>query len=427
MIELAPAEPRERIEAIDTIRGFALLGILLLNILAFGLPFRAYTNPTVDGAVEGVDFGVFFTIELLFEGSMRALFSMLFGVGIAMFAASGKGGAFHYRRQLLLFAFGLVDGFLLLWTGDILTIYAMAGMVLYFCRNWRARSLLTAAGCMFAYLIVLYTATFATVNFMPDQAAAAAARIAAAEAPSPQDQAVVDAWGQVDVQLQPPTYLLEREARKFQGTYAEAFVANAQELRGLLVYGLPVLFIWDAMACMLLGMALYRTGVLTGQRSVRFYTVTAILALAIGVATNAFELAMKIGSGYAPQWVTGGTVITYDIGRVAMAIGFLSLTMIAYRRGWLARLRHGLAAVGRMALSNYILQSVFGFLIFRDLGLGLWNDLDRHELYYVVAGQWFVMIAFSLWWLDRYRFGPLEWLWRSLTYGRRQPMALRPA
>ena len=426
MTELAPADPRERIEAIDTIRGFALLGILLLNILAFGLPFRAYTNPTVDGAVDGVDFGVFFTIELLFEGSMRALFSMLFGVGIAMFAASGKGAAFHYRRQLLLFAFGLVDGFLLLWTGDILTVYAMAGMVLYFCRNWRARSLLIAAGCMFAYLVVLYTVSFATYNFMPDQAAAAEARIAA-DAPSPRDQAVVDAWSQVEVQLTPPAYLLEREATKFQGTYAEAFVANAQELRELMVYGLPVLFIWDAMACMLLGMALYRTGVLTGQRSVRFYTVTTILAFAIGLAINAFELAMKIGSGYAPQWVSGGTVITYDVGRVAMAVGFLSITMVAYRRGWLTRLRQGLAAVGRMALTNYILQSVFGFLIFRELGLGLWNDLDRHELYYVVAGQWFVMIAFSLWWLDRYRFGPLEWLWRSLTYGKRQPMAPQPA
>ena len=423
MTELAPAEPRQRIEAIDTIRGFALLGILLLNILAFGLPFRAYTNPTVDGAVEGIDFGVFFTIELLFEGSMRALFSMLFGVGVAMFATSGKGAAIHYRRQLLLFAFGLVDGFLLLWTGDILTVYALAGMVLYLCRNWRARSLTIVAGCMFAYLAVFYAASFAMYNYMPDQAAAAEARIEAAEAPSPQDQAVVDAWSQVEVQLDPPVHLLEREARKFKGTYAEAFVANAQELRELLAWGLPVLFIWDAMACMLLGMVLYRTGVLTGQRSVRFYTITAILGFAIGLATNAFELAMKIGSGYAPQWVAGGTVITYDIGRVAMALAFLSVVMIAYRQGWFARLRQGLAAVGRMALTNYILQSVFGFLIFRELGLGLWNDLDRHELYYVVAGQWVVMIVFSLWWLDRYRFGPLEWLWRSLTYGRRQPMA----
>ena len=237
MTELAPAEPRQRIEAIDTIRGFALLGILLLNILAFGLPFRAYTNPTVDGAVDGIDFGVFFTIELLFEGSMRALFSMLFGVGIAMFATSGKGAAIHYRRQLLLFAFGLVDAFVLLWTGDILTVYALAGMILYLCRNWRARSLTIAAGCMFAYLAVFYAASFAMYNYMPDQAAAAEARIAAAEAPSPQDQALVDAWSEIDVQLDPPNALLEREARKFRGTYAEAFVANAQELRELLVWG----------------------------------------------------------------------------------------------------------------------------------------------------------------------------------------------
>ena len=79
-----------------------------------------------------------------------------------------------------------------------------------------------------------------------------------------------------------------------------------------------------------------------------------------------------------------------------------------------------------MALSNYILQSIFGLVIFHDMGFGLWNDLDRHQLYYVVFGQWAVMIAFSVWWLGRFRFGPLEWVWRTLTYGQRQPMALQP-
>jgi len=419
----APADPRERIEAIDTIRGFALLGILLLNILAFGLPFAAYTDPKVDGAVSGIDFGVYFTIELLFEGSMRALFSMLFGVGIAMLATSGKGAAIHYRRQLLLLGFGLVDAFLLLWTGDILYVYALAGMVLYLCRNWRPKGLFIAAGCVFAYLAFFYTAYFATLSIIPGQAAAAEARIAAGEQALPGDEALIAAASQVEGEWNPPASLLAREALKFEGSYAEAFVANAQELRELLLVGLPILFIWDALACMLLGMALYKTGVLTGRRSRRFYVVAAIVGLGVGLAVNGFELAMRISSGYALQWVAGASTPSYDLGRVAMAIGFLSLVMLAYQFGWHARLRTGLAAVGRMALTNYILQSVFGFLIFREIGLGLWNELDRHELYYVVLGQWVVMIAFSVWWLGRYRFGPLEWLWRSLTYGRRQPLS----
>ena len=116
---------------------------------------------------------------------------------------------------------------------------------------------------------------------------------------------------------------------------------------------------------------------------------------------------------------------TNDIGRVSMALGYAALVMIVCSRGWLARVRYGLAAAGRMALSNYILQSIFGLVLFHEFGLGLWNDLARSALYVIVFAQWAVMIEFSIWWLRRYRFGPLEWLWRSLTYGRFQPMAVR--
>ena len=173
---------------------------------------------------------------------------------------------------------------------------------------------------------------------------------------------------------------------------------------------------------MLLGMALFKNGFLTGQRSQRRYLVTATLAFSVGLAVNGFELAMKIGSGYSLQW-SYGPVFSYDLGRVAMGLGFVSLIMLANARGYFATLRRALAAVGRMALTNYILQSVFGLILFRDFGFGLWNELDRHELYCIVLGEWAVMVAFSVWWLRRYRFGPLEWLWRSLTYSRPQRMA----
>ena len=134
---------------------------------------------------------------------------------------------------------------------------------------------------------------------------------------------------------------------------------------------------------------------------------------------------MKVTSGFDLKWVSGASVPTNDLGRVSMGLGYASLVMIICARGWLGRVRYGLAAAGRMALSNYILQSIFGLLLFHDIGLGLWNELARSELYVIVLAQWAVMIEFSIWWLRRYRFGPLEWLWRSLTYGRFQPMAVR--
>ena len=161
---------------------------------------------------------------------------------------------------------------------------------------------------------------------------------------------------------------------------------------------------------------------LEGRRSLRFYALLATAGFIIGLAVNSFELSMKIGSGYAMRWVSGASMFTSDIGRVSMALGFASLALIACQRGWFSKLRRGLAAVGRMALTNYILQSVFGPVIFHDFGFGLWNALARHPLYFLVAGEWIVSISFSVWWLHRYRFGPLEWLWRSLTYGHAQPM-----
>ncbi len=426
MSDLAPATPTERIEAIDTIRGVALLGILIINILAFGLPFRAVFDPTVDGSTTGADFAAYFAMGFVFEGAMRALFSMLFGAGIAMVAASGKGAAIHYRRQLLLLGFGVIDAFVLLWMGDILVPYALAGMVLYFARDWQPQRLFVAAGVVFAYLAIVYGTFFVMLTVLPDQAEAVQVRLDAGEPVSVDERAMLDDWRALEVNVEPTPSLLERERLRFQGTYWQSVVANAGEVIGLYVFALPYFVIWDAIGCMLLGMALYKVGFLTGQRSQRFYVVTAGLGFGIGLAVNGFEMAMKIATDYAYEWVSGASVPTNDLGRVCMALGFVSAVMVANARGYLGKLRRGLAAVGRMALSNYILQSIFGIVIFHDMGFGLWGDLDRHQLYYVVFGQWAVMIAFSVWWLDRYRFGPLEWLWRTLTYGRQQPMALRP-
>ena len=422
----APVAPNERIEGLDVIRGFALLGILLLNILAFGLPFRAYVDPSVDGSVTGVDFGVFFAVDLLFEGAMRALFSMLFGAGIALLAAGGRGTnpGIYYRRQFLLLGIGLLDTLVLLWTGDILVCYALAGMALYACRNWRPRNLFIAATVVFVYLAAFYVLVFVMLSTMPEDAEAIEERIASGVEVSADELALVKDWAEIEASFDPPEHILAREALKFEGSYPEAFAANAQEVSEIYVTALPLLMFWDAAACMLLGMALFKTGMLQGRRSVRFYAFLATAGFIIGFAVNSFELSMKISSGYAMRWVSGASMFTNDIGRVSMALGFASLALIACQREWFSRLRRGLAAVGRMALTNYILQSVFGLVIFHDFGFGLWNELARHQLYFIVAGEWIVSISFSVWWLHRYRFGPLEWLWRSLTYRHVQPMRL---
>ena len=408
-----PTAASMRIEAIDVVRGFALLGILLLNILAFALPSRAYFDPTVDGATAGLDFGIFVTVELFAEGVMRALFSMLFGAGVVLLAVGerARSAGVYYRRQLLLLAIGLADALLLLWAGDILIIYALAGMVLYFLRNWSPAALLATAGLVFAYLLTMYGGLFLLL-WLPQVS---------------DDPALLAASQDVRASFEPNAAAVALERLKFEGSYAEAFVANAAGLLAFYIPGVALVLFWDALACMLLGMALFKSGILQGRRSVRFYTLLAIWGFGIGLAVNAFEVVMKATSDYDLKWVTGGTVPTNDIGRVAMALGFMALVIIVCLKGPLARIRFGLAAAGRMALSNYILQSVFGLVLFHGFTLALWNDLARHQLYLIVFAQWAVMIALSVWWLGRYRFGPLEWLWRSLTYGKMQSMRLNAA
>ncbi|MYJ74700.1 MAG: hypothetical protein F4089_06175, partial [Gammaproteobacteria bacterium] len=318
MTDPAPAAPTERIEAIDTIRGVALLGILIINILAFGLPFRAVFDPTVDGSTTGIDFAAYFTMGFVFEGAMRALFSMLFGTGIAMLAASGKGAGVHYRRQLLLLGFGLIDAFVLLWAGDILVPYALAGMVLYFARNWRPRTLFVAAGIVFVYLVLCYGSFYAMLTIVPEQANAVQVRLDAGETVSVEDRAVLEGWRELEVNVEPTPDLLERERLKFQGTYWQSLGANAAEVIGLYVFALPYFIIWDAIACMLLGMALYKVGFLTGQCSQRLYVTTAIVGFGVGLTVNGFEMAMKIATDYAYEWVSGASVPTNDLGRVCM-------------------------------------------------------------------------------------------------------------
>lgn len=424
MTKQVPVPPSARIRCIDGLRGLALLGILPMNILVFGLPLQSYTSPVADGAVAGADLAAYVAGELLVEGAMRALFSMLFGAGIAMLATGdrAKGAAIYYRRQILLLCVGLVDVLVLLWIGDVLIPYALVGMILYPCRNWRPKALFVAAGLTFASLGLLHGAMFAVLTIVPERAKAVEERIAAGEEVSAGEQSLLDVWSEVEAELVPTDEIDEQEARRFRGSYSESFAANAAMFRDL--WPLVLYILWDSSACMLLGLALFKTGVLRGDRSQRFYTVLAVVGVATGLAVNGYEVAMKVGTDYSIQW-TSGFAPTYDLGRVSWALGIAAITVIAFRRGWLARVGDGLVAVGRMALTNYILQSALALVIFHDLGLGLWNDLARHQLYMVVLAQWFVHVAVSTWWLRRFRFGPLEWLWRSLTYGRIE-MATRP-
>lgn len=423
----APLARRDRIVSLDVLRGTALLGILLLNIIVFAQPGAAIFDPRIDGADEGVDLAVFMGVEILFEGAFRAIFSMLFGAGLLVFVmkpdlAPGLARGLYYRRTLLLIGFGLVNAYLFVWWGDILYYYGVAGLLLYFFRNLSPRGLAAAGGAALLFLLLIHTAAHIGDRQMRALVEPVKALPAGAELTAEQRE-IMEEWRAYRESQYATPEALERELRARRSGYVENFRHTASvnvvnQTAGLALFGL-----WDALAMMLLGMALMKWRVLDASRSMRFYLGMAAAGLGVGLPLNAWETFTYVDSGFQGHWVTIARP-TYDIGRLALALGYIGLVMALCKTGLLARLRAALADAGRMALTNYLAQSVICNFIFMGFGLGLFGMLARHQLYYVVLGVWLFQLAASSLWMRRFRFGPAEWLWRSLTYMKRQPMRL---
>ena len=416
----APTRAAERIEALDVLRGFALLGILLLNILGMGMHSAAYFYPGMGATGQpavALDFLVFGTTDLFFEGAMRALFSMLFGAGIVLFTTGlrAKSGALHYRRTFWLLAFGLLDAYLLLWNGDILVVYALAGFLLYPARNASPRRLFIAAGVLLALIAALHTISYAGIS----GARAIHERIEAGETVSEQDREFATAWTDFRADNVPEQAAIAEELKARSDSYASAFAWNAPKFTEILLFVVPLFLLWDAVAMMLIGMALYKLGVLSAQRSKGFYRRLALAGFGLGLAVNLTEAWRAYQANYDVLAVFGYLQPSYDLGRLGLALGYLALVMLICKANWWPALRARLAAVGRLALTNYLMHSLIALILFTGAGFGLIGQVERPALYPIVFAIWALQLWFSPWWLARRRFGPVEWLWRTLTYGRR--------
>jgi uncharacterized protein len=390
-----------------------VLGILLMNVVSFGLPPAAYMNPHAFGHRGTLDDAVWAVMFVAVDGKMRGLFSLLFGASLLLVVeraeAKGENAAgVHYARMAWLLLFGMAH-LLLVWPGDILQHYALVGMAAYLFRRQSPAQQVSLG-------IVLVVAQTLLLAGLPVGIHSVAAEIAGGH-PSPDALA---AWR----------------------SYAESFgvparddliadlAANRGDYAGLFRYRLadslwlPVQSLWsvgmETLAYMLFGMAALRTGLLSGDWQRETYRRLAALCLGVGVACYAAMTWYTWASGFDMEAValTGMTLSTPV--RPVMIVGWACLVLAAARhRGALAR---RVSAVGRMAFTNYILCSLICGWLFGGWGLGWYGYLSRAELYVVVAAIWASMLGGSAPWLARFRFGPLEWLWRSLARGRPQPM-----
>lgn len=423
----APIARAERITALDALRGFALLGILLMNIVAMGMYGNAYDDPTAAGGSTGANLWVWAVLHVVAEGKMRAIFSLVFGAGIILLTsrleATGRNSAdVYYRRTTWLLLFGIVHAYLL-WLGDILYPYALCALILYAFRKMSARGLLITGSVVLGLMSLAYIGEgFGTRSFVREGQAVMAASQRGEKLTEKQEE-TKRRYEQREKRRHPDAAALKKDADEWRGNFFSVVGARGRlvgKFHSSPYYGPGN---WDVWCMMLIGMGLMKLGILGGERSTKYYGMMVLIGYGIGLPLNSYTAWLIIKSNFEPTLQQFASS-TYDIGRLTVGLGHIGLIMLLSKLGAMKWLMNALGAVGQTAFSNYILTSVITAFYFTGYGFKMYGKLERYQLYYVVAAIWVFNLVASSIWVRHFRFGPLEWCWRSLTYWKRQPMRL---
>ncbi len=426
-LTLRPVDSTNRINSLDIIRGIALLGILLMNIVGFGL-VDAYDNPTISGGATGWNLKVWIINNMLFEGTMRGLFTMLFGAGFILLTErlEKKGGGIQvadifYRRTLWLLLFGIIHVYLMLWFGDILYPYAIFGLMLFPLRNVSPKYLLIAG------LILLAFGTIKDINHYHETYKTKTEGLAVQELVNndnsielnKEQKSALSKWETIVKKRKTEEQVKEENEANRSGYWSivkHRFGIN-EFFQSTLVYNS---WVYDILSFMLMGIAFFKWLIFQGERSNKFYGILMIVGYGIGLIVNYFETVMLIDSNFEVVAMSKSHQ-TYQLGRLFTTIGHIGLFMLFIKSGILKFLQDALAAVGKMALTNYLMHTIICITFFLGFGFGMFGKLQRYELYFVVFAIWIFQLIYSPIWLKYFKYGPAEWLWRSLTYMKKQP------
>ncbi len=409
---LDPTAPSQRILSIDVLRGFALLGILASNIQVFAMIWAVVGNPTVFGDFTGGNYVLAVLSRVLVMSRFYPIFSMLFGAGIYLMAqkVEAKGGkpeAQHLRRMIWLIMIAWLH-ISLFWDGDILFFYGVSGLAAFLFRKLSPRILLII-GLIMLFIPVIQSAE----------------RQASLSAKTPEQLAAISS------SLRPNQEKIDEEIAHYQGSWT-ALMSDRVSQRWSNFWQISALYnLGMYTGWMLLGMALFKFGILTAKVSKRVLWLFLVLGLGVGVpfrlyhwicnSLHNWDLWFPPGPSWFIYWETILRTAVYEL----IPLGYIGGIMLICRSGKLLRLTARLAAVGRMALTNYLMHSVVCSFIFFGFGLGLFGKVDRMGQFLVVLAIWVFQLWLSPLWLKHFRFGPMEWLWRSLTYWKIQPMRIR--
>jgi uncharacterized protein len=429
-----PVQQQDRILILDVIRGIALCGILILNINFFALPYQIGFNLNIFQETSFLSVLSWYSTNFVLEGSFRALFSMLFGSSALLIisrlvkSTSGLTPAdIYYRRLIWLLIFGLINAFVLLWPGDILYTYAICGLFIFPLRNLSPRILIGLA--TFFILVVMFKGWLKTndrFEMREKGLAALAIKEAKQDSLTEKQQGELAKWqGYLENQkIEKQKKDAEKEMADMQKSYPEIWEHLSYwniKIESTMFY--DQLF-FDAMIFILFGMALYKLNWLTGEQPLGLYALLVIVGYGLGVGWgyytgHAWRVAnyefFEYANVQSPSWM-----LFYQPHRLLVALGHLGVICLLWRSNFLSILVKPFAALGQMAFTNYLMQSIICTLIFYGYGLGYHGKFERYELWYFVAGVWVFQIIFSNIWMRLYTMGPLEWIWRSLTYWKIQ-------
>ncbi len=402
----APVSQTERIDSIDVLRGFALLGILVMNIQAFAMPQAAYFNPTVYGDLTGANRYVWIAGRMFADQKFMTIFSLLFGAGIVLMTgraeARGDARRVHYRRMRWLLVIGLLHGHLL-WWGDILFHYAVCGMLVYPLRRQSPRRLIAIGLALLLAASAFWGLVGLSFPYWPEEVRA---------------EIEEEAW-------RPTQEKIDAELATYRGGWLDQLPHRSVTAIENHAFLLIIWAVWRAGGLMLIGMALFKKEVFSARRSTGFYAALIAVAAAVGLPLQAYGISLSFADGWSFGSLFVDTQLVYWTS-ISVGLGYVGAVMLACRAAALRRFTRPFAAVGQTALTNYLLQTVICTTIFYGHGLGLFGAVDRVGQAGVMAGVCAVQLIVSPLWLRRFRFGPVEWLWRSLTYRARQPMRRVP-
>jgi len=419
-----PVQQSKRINSLDVIRGIALLGILLMNINGMGLPF-AYSDPTISGGSEGLNLKVWIINNMFFEGTMRGLFTMLFGAGVILLTSrlekSGAGiitADIYYRRILWLLLFGIINVYIFLWQGDILYPYAIFGLMLFPFRNSSVKKLISF-GCFLIILGILWDISDYR-NSLDTQKEGIEVQSLKEQGKTLNDEqkSALEKWDKLKTKKSEEE--IQEKIEKMHQDYWDVLIEKVKGNQFMQTWVTYRFWPWDILSFMLLGMALFKLRVFHGERTNLFYIILLVTGYLIGLTINYFETKLLVDSKFDVMTISK-VEQTYQIGRLFTTLGHIGLFMLFIKSGILKFLQKSLAAVGKMALTNYLTHSVITSIIFYGDGFALFGELQRYELYYIVGGIWIFQLIFSPIWLKYFLYGPAEWIWRSLTYQQKQP------